>query len=264
MSTVGSTPAASACAAWARPISPPSIVTDEFNAMFCDLNGATRYPARAKRRQKAVARTDLPTADPVPWIMRHGANPFIPFPPATSAVACSNRRSTLIADLEARQGRDPRRREPEHLFVFLVQHVLQAGLPGDLPESDHVLEKDDREGEIELVVARVRHPRAIRAAEVAIDGLALDEQRPHRAQPVARVPDRDASRMSGPAEERLALRELVRPADPAVVRHLGPEEGVGPGRGPALRGAQDPHRLHAAPLPRPDVLRAVPAADAGG
>src|SRR5207245_1005902 len=81
MSTVGSTPAASAWAAWARPISPPSIVTDEFNAMFCDLNGATRYPARAKRRQKAVARTDLPTAELMPWIIRHGASPFMAFPP---------------------------------------------------------------------------------------------------------------------------------------------------------------------------------------
>src|SRR5213594_3937994 len=67
--------------------------------------------------------------------------------------------------------------------------------------------------------------------------------------------------MSGPAEERLALRELVRPADTAVVRHLGPEEGVGPGRGPALHGPQDHHRLDAARLRRLDVLRALREAD---
>ncbi len=42
MSTVGSTPAASACAAWARPISHPSAVTAALSAMFCALNGATR------------------------------------------------------------------------------------------------------------------------------------------------------------------------------------------------------------------------------
>ncbi len=42
MSTVGSMPAAAACAACARPISPPSSVTAAFSDMFCDLNGATR------------------------------------------------------------------------------------------------------------------------------------------------------------------------------------------------------------------------------
>ena len=42
MSTLGSTPAASACAACARPISPPSAVTEALSAMFCDLKGATR------------------------------------------------------------------------------------------------------------------------------------------------------------------------------------------------------------------------------
>ena len=41
MSAVGSTPAAWACAAWARPISAPSAATKEFNGIFCALNGAT-------------------------------------------------------------------------------------------------------------------------------------------------------------------------------------------------------------------------------
>ncbi len=73
MSTLGSTPAASACAACDRPISPPSAVTAALSAMFCDLKGATRYPARAKRRQRAAARTLLPTPEPVPWTIRQGA-----------------------------------------------------------------------------------------------------------------------------------------------------------------------------------------------
>ena len=39
---VGGIIAASACIACARPISSPSSVIYEFNAMFWDLNGATR------------------------------------------------------------------------------------------------------------------------------------------------------------------------------------------------------------------------------
>ena len=46
MSVCGSTPAASACSAWARPISPPSIVTAALFDMFCGLNGRTRWPRR--------------------------------------------------------------------------------------------------------------------------------------------------------------------------------------------------------------------------
>ena len=40
--TSGSMPAASACMTWARPISSPSRVMKEFNAMFWDLKGAAR------------------------------------------------------------------------------------------------------------------------------------------------------------------------------------------------------------------------------
>ena len=39
--TLGSTPAASACITWARPISRPSRVTKLFSAIFWLLNGAT-------------------------------------------------------------------------------------------------------------------------------------------------------------------------------------------------------------------------------
>lgn len=41
MRTEGSTPAASACITWARPISRPSLVMKLFRAMFWLLNGAT-------------------------------------------------------------------------------------------------------------------------------------------------------------------------------------------------------------------------------
>src|SRR5262245_17569439 len=72
MSTVGEILAASACAAWARPISPPS-AAQALSDMFWALNGATRWPARANRRQSAVVSMLLPTPEAVPWIIRHGA-----------------------------------------------------------------------------------------------------------------------------------------------------------------------------------------------
>ena len=65
MSTVASIPAASAWAACARPISSPSAVTAALSAMFCDLNGATRNPARASTRHNAAVSTVFPTPDPV-------------------------------------------------------------------------------------------------------------------------------------------------------------------------------------------------------
>src|SRR5258708_32132972 len=54
MSTLGSSPHASACAACARPISPPPGQTAALFDMFCDLKGATRTPSRAKARHRAV------------------------------------------------------------------------------------------------------------------------------------------------------------------------------------------------------------------
>ena len=73
MSTVGSTPAAAAWAAWARPISPPSAVTAALSDMFWALNGATRHPARAKSRHRAAASRLLPTPEDVPCTIRHAA-----------------------------------------------------------------------------------------------------------------------------------------------------------------------------------------------
>ena len=69
ISTDGSTPAASACTTCARPISSPSFVMNEFRAMFCALNGATRYPSCRNTRQSPAAIRLLPALDIVPWIM---------------------------------------------------------------------------------------------------------------------------------------------------------------------------------------------------
>jgi hypothetical protein len=69
MSVCGASPAASACNACARPISPPSAVTAALLDMFCGLNGATSIPrARAARASPATS-IDLPTLEPVPWII---------------------------------------------------------------------------------------------------------------------------------------------------------------------------------------------------
>src|SRR5580693_9139133 len=69
ISVCGSTPAASACSAWARPISPPSIVTAALFDMFCGLNGRTRKPRRVKARASPATMSDLPTSEPAPWII---------------------------------------------------------------------------------------------------------------------------------------------------------------------------------------------------
>src|SRR5438034_6422625 len=69
MSTLGATRAARACSAWARPISPPSLVTAALFDMFCGLNGRTRSPRRVKTRASPATISDLPTSEPVPWIM---------------------------------------------------------------------------------------------------------------------------------------------------------------------------------------------------
>ena len=66
-SVCGATPAASACSAWARPISPPSTVTAELSAMFCGLNGATRRPRRRRQRASPATSVLLPASEVVPW-----------------------------------------------------------------------------------------------------------------------------------------------------------------------------------------------------
>ena len=70
MSARGSMPAASACMAWARPISRPSRVMAELRAMFCDLNGATRRPSCASTRQRPATKRLLPAPDMVPCTIK--------------------------------------------------------------------------------------------------------------------------------------------------------------------------------------------------
>src|SRR5712691_12953236 len=73
ISYVAKSPAASACKAWARPISNPSMVAAEFRDIFCALKGATRRPERMKIRHRAVVRIDLPTCDAVPSTIKDRA-----------------------------------------------------------------------------------------------------------------------------------------------------------------------------------------------
>ena len=74
MCTDGATRAARACSTCARPISPPSAATPALFDMFCGLNGATFRPRRTKARQSPATISDLPTCEPVPWIMMRGAS----------------------------------------------------------------------------------------------------------------------------------------------------------------------------------------------
>ncbi|MNF78787.1 hypothetical protein D3C84_609830 [compost metagenome] len=70
MSVCGASPAAWACTAWARPISPPSAVTALLSAMFCGLNGTTPTPWRLSQRHSAVTRVLLPASEVVPCTIK--------------------------------------------------------------------------------------------------------------------------------------------------------------------------------------------------
>ncbi len=56
MCTVAGVRQASACRAWARPISPPSAVTAALLDMFCGLKGRTVRPRLANRRHSPATR----------------------------------------------------------------------------------------------------------------------------------------------------------------------------------------------------------------
>ena len=62
----GGSPQASACATWARPISPPARHGYELFDMFCALNGATDTPLLRSQAQMAVVIQLLPALDEVP------------------------------------------------------------------------------------------------------------------------------------------------------------------------------------------------------
>src|SRR5260364_193312 len=63
MSVLGSTPAAKACHACARLISPPPVATTLFNDIFCGLKGETRSPARFAKRHKPATIVLLPALE---------------------------------------------------------------------------------------------------------------------------------------------------------------------------------------------------------
>ena len=104
MWTLSGTRAARACSAWARPISPPSAVTAALFDMFCGLNGRTRRPRRVKARASPATSNDLPTSDPVPWIMMARAVIRTRCPPAPSR----RRRSGASPGSSRSPGRPPR------------------------------------------------------------------------------------------------------------------------------------------------------------
>ena len=66
----GSTLAAIACKACARPISPPSFVTALLSAIFCGLKGATFTPRLANTLQRAATKVLLPASDVVPCTIK--------------------------------------------------------------------------------------------------------------------------------------------------------------------------------------------------
>src|SRR5438132_1424038 len=81
----GSSPHASACATWARPISPPARQGYELFDMFCALNGATDTPLARSHAQIAVTIQLLPALDDVPPMKSGRA--FTSLQPMTSAAA---------------------------------------------------------------------------------------------------------------------------------------------------------------------------------
>src|SRR3990172_7784956 len=98
MSVCGGTPAACACSACARPISPPSAVTALFNAMFCGLNGATRTPRRRSTRHRPATSVLLPASEVVPCTISAPEMRFW-FTAARSFRAPRARRVELLAHL---------------------------------------------------------------------------------------------------------------------------------------------------------------------
>src|SRR2546425_4630456 len=88
MAGSGSSPHASACATWARPISPPALQGYELFDMFCALNGATATPLLRSHAQIAVAIQLFPALDDVPptnrglaFIRAHSSRVPVPHEP---------------------------------------------------------------------------------------------------------------------------------------------------------------------------------------
>src|SRR5213593_3109445 len=123
----GATPAASACAACARPISSPAGVTAAFSDMFCALKGATRQPSSRSTRQSAVAMTLLPTDDAVPCTITQAASAVTSAPPRPSARVARRRQGRRRERWTTRPRRSPRGEEHE-----LGRERQLAGRPADI------------------------------------------------------------------------------------------------------------------------------------
>src|SRR5882757_8974953 len=120
--TLGARPAARACMACARPISPPSAVTAELLDMFCALNGATRIPLRDNSRHNPATTIDLPASDVVP---------------ATSSAPL-----TFLARAVSRKGQDVDAVVGDHQRVLeLRRPLLVPGGDGPAVVPDLVVER---------------------------------------------------------------------------------------------------------------------------
>src|SRR6056297_2199572 len=126
MSVCGARPAAIACSACARPISPPSSVTAALLDMFCGLNGATSSPRRANARTRPATSMDLPTLEPAPCIMIARVMPAPDSPPAAGVRECKKSlpvpgRDFMPVVAAGRSGRFGLRRRVAPLAFFARQ-----------------------------------------------------------------------------------------------------------------------------------------------
>src|SRR3982074_1311624 len=144
--TLGASPAARACMACARPISPPSVVTAELLDMFCALNGATRMPLRANSRHRPATTIDFPASDVVP---------------ATSSAPLMNAPNVRPVRTSGRrcQAVDARSRSASRQRLMLFARVAHRGL---------------------MLFARVAHRGLMLFARVAHRGLMLFARVAHR------------------------------------------------------------------------------------
>ncbi len=135
ISTRDATPAASACMAWAQPISSPAAVTCALFDMFWDLNGSARSPWRKRSRQSPAASTLLPAWEPVPCSMIAGVRPI-------SGIARGRRARASRLPWPARRRRRPRAgrvRSPPAMAAMVRPALGLAVFPPSRSRRRHAL-----------------------------------------------------------------------------------------------------------------------------
>src|SRR6056297_622901 len=190
------TPAARACRAWARPISPPpSSVTAALFDMFCGLNGRTRSPRRTKTRASPATSMDLPTLEPAPWIINVALMTACSLDPQRLA---GHDQYHLIRDRPDIL-REPPRRIAELPCQTILRHDAEADLVGD--EHDRALLAHERGAErfalgaeIALGEEQVRQP----------ERQAIDETRARAISGIERADEIERGGVVAPA--RIAAR----------------------------------------------------------